>query len=88
MRWMLLLLAGCELVGRVGPLNPPNGPEDCIPTTGDNCDCEPKCMTQQELDRIGARCDLGCFFGDTGASGPNWTCTVVNDECVVADDDT
>lgn len=83
MMW-IVLIAGCELLEELGPLDPPEGPEDCIATTGDNCDCEPKCMTQQELDRIDGRCDLGCFLDDTGA--PRWECTVVDDTCVVVDE--
>jgi hypothetical protein len=63
-------------------------PEDCIATTGDNCSCEPQCMTETELHRAQAEgvCDLGCSFGDTGfSSEPNWTCTVIDGECAVVE---
>ncbi|MEQ1566160.1 MAG: hypothetical protein ABMA64_11020 [Myxococcota bacterium] len=74
---LLLWLAGCT--------GAPTSADDCIPTTGDNCDCSPKCMTQAELDRIDSFCDLGCMFDSGGSSEPNWTCEVVDDACAVVE---
>lgn len=80
MRWMALwiLAAACN--------SAPLTASDCIPTTGDNCDCAPKCLTQKELDQIDSFCDLGCLFGDTGGSTePDWTCAVVDGACAVVE---
>jgi len=75
--WLFFLLVACD----VGPTSA----ADCIPTTGDNCDCKPKCMTQGELDRIRGRCDLGCYFDSGLSTEPTWSCTIVDGECAVAE---
>lgn len=79
MRWWALVLFACG-----GPAGPTKA-ADCIPTTGDNCDCEPKCMTQDELDEAqkDGVCELGCMFGD--GTEPDWTCTVVDGACAVVE---
>jgi hypothetical protein len=58
---------------------PPPTAADCLPTLGDHCDCYRKCMTQDDIDEIDSRCDLGC------AMPLDWACTVVDGECAVAD---
>jgi hypothetical protein len=80
-RWWALVLVACG-----GPAGPTSA-ADCIATTGDNCDCEPKCMTQEELDEAqkDGVCDLGCSFGDGSSSEPDWTCTVVDGACTVVE---
>lgn len=55
--------------------------DQCLPTLGDHCSCEPKCMTQREIDKITDQCDLGC---DTAAEAQDWGCTVVDNACAVA----
>ena len=74
MRLALLLLVGCAL-------SAPPQPEDCLPTLGDHCSCEPQCLTQGQIDRIDVFCDLGC---DEAAESLDWDCTVIADECAVA----
>ena len=75
---LVLLLAAC------GPAAPPE-PGDCLPTYGDNCDCDPKCMTEAELQeaRKDGPCDLVC---DVDGNEPFWACTVVDGVCVVVED--
>ena len=54
--------------------------DECIATTGNNCDCEHKCLTQREIDKIDSFCDLGC-------PDETWECAVEDGSCVVADTD-
>jgi hypothetical protein len=73
--WILVPLLGC---------GGPKTAADCLPTFGDKCDgCVPKCMTQQEIDHIGAVCDIACG-GDTG-NDEGWTCVVEDGSCAVGE---
>jgi hypothetical protein len=65
---VLTLAAGC-LTGTLRD-------EDCLPTTGDNCSCEPQCMTRAQIRRIRSVCDMDCgeMFWDCVADGR--TCLV------------
>lgn len=63
------ILAGCS-----DPA--PQSAADCIPSTGDNCSCDPQCLTQAEIDQFDSFCDLGCYE-------PDWTCDLVDGACVV-----
>lgn len=53
--------------------------EDCEPTYGDHCSCEPQCLTAAQIEIVQAEgvCDLGCPDID-------WTCTVEDGSCTVA----
>lgn len=65
----LFVAAGCDDSG-------PQDAADCLPSFGDHCDCDPKCMTQEEIDSLTAVCDLDC--GD-----PDWSCDLEAGSCIV-----
>lgn len=55
---------------------------ECLPTYGDQCACEPQCMTQAEIDEVvrGLVCDLGCL-GEL-----DWACVRDERGCQVVDE--
>ncbi|MSQ03534.1 MAG: hypothetical protein EXR71_16860 [Myxococcales bacterium] len=75
--YLAIALGACALMWACDSGGDPSA-EECVPTFGDHCDCDPKCMSQDELDAIlrGGVCDLDC--GD-----PDWSCDVEAGECTV-----
>ena len=58
--------------------------DECLPTLGDNCSCEPKCMTEKEIKRAQRNgiCDLACPTDTAGS----WSCAVEEGEWVVVEE--
>ncbi len=60
----------------------PQTAEDCIPTTGDNCSCQPQCLTEEQIrwEQRNGICAMDCMFEST------WTCGLEDGQCVVIEE--
>ena len=78
--WALLCCSACAADDREDPRGGDSGWPECFPTYGDQCSCEPRCMTAKELAEAGEdlACDLGCL-------APNdWACVRAGGQCRLA----
>ncbi len=76
---VVLALSACLTAKVEEPAD--TGAATCLPTYGDRCDCDPKCMTAAEIEAVnsGLVCDLGC------PGEVDWTCERDEKGCRVAD---